>query len=150
MFSAFTRCNGRGRMRMQLPSPFSLSLPPPYWIRRHRLLSSDRPVGNCLITVIFDHLELWTDADAQKHGWKDADAAIRWIERRSNQTGVSIRGLPPPPISSNGIAKKGCSVIGTLMGPEKIVKISKCHNNWGFQSIKLPFWTYLVDKKLSQ
>ena len=33
------------------------------------------------------------------------------------------------------------SVIVKLLGPEKIITISDCHNKWWFYHIKLPFWT---------
>ena len=42
------------------------------------------------------------------------------------------------------------SLIVTLLGPEKSVTISKCHNNRRFYSIKLSFWISYGLQKLSQ
>ena len=39
------------------------------------------------------------------------------------------------------------SVIMTVLGPEKIVTISECHNNRWVYSAKLPSWTSMVDKR---
>ena len=41
-------------------------------------------------------------------------------------------------------------VIVTLLGPKKIVILRECQHNRCFYILQLPFWTYMVDKKLTQ
>ena len=45
---------------------------------------------------------------------------------------------------------KSFAVSVTLLGPEKLVTISECHNNDDLTEKRLPFSTSMVDKKLSQ